>query len=116
MLIPEPDETFTITLTNATTGATISDATAVGRITNDDGSGLSIADVSLAEGAQDATPTMTFTVSVIPPSIAPITFNWTTMDDSTTNAAEAGSDYTANSGTDIVIPANAATYDINCSI
>ena len=37
-MTPEfPDETFTVTLTNATTGATITDATAVGTITNDDG-------------------------------------------------------------------------------
>ena len=51
--IPEPDETFTVTLSEITgTGASISsDANvAKGTITNDDGSELSIAAGTLPEG------------------------------------------------------------------
>ena len=64
-------------------------------INNDDGTGLSIADVSIAEGAQGETPIMTFTVSVIPPISSAITYSWATSDDGTTNAATAGTDYVA---------------------
>ena len=50
---PEPDETFTVTLSAITgTGASLHDTNNVakGTITNDDGSELSIAAASLPEG------------------------------------------------------------------
>ncbi len=52
---------------------------------------------------------MTFTVAVVPPSSTQITYDWATSDDAGTNAASAGTDYTAGSGNDITIAANSPT-------
>ena len=106
---PEPDESFTVTLSNPSTGAQIGNGTAKGTITNDDGIGLSISTARLNEGTTGETPNMTFTVDVVPPSSTEITYDWTTSDDAGTNAATAGTDYSAGSGNDISIPANSPT-------
>ena len=47
--IVEPDETFTVNLSNAT-AATIADGSGLGTITNDDAASIAINDVTLAEG------------------------------------------------------------------
>ena len=107
--MPEPDESFTVTLSNPSTGAQIGNGTAKGTITNDDGIGLSISTARLNEGDTGDNPNMTFTVDVVPPSSTQITYDWTTSDDAGTNAATAGTDYTARSGNDISIPANSPT-------
>ncbi len=62
----ETNETFTITLSNATNSATIADGTGLGTINNDDpapAGTLSIDDVSHSEGDNGTTTTYTFTVT-----------------------------------------------------
>ena len=91
----EPDETFTVNLSNAT-NATISDGQAIGTIINDDQapSSLTISDTSLTEGNSGA-KTATFTVTLAPAASGSVTVGYATADGSAT----AGSDYTAASGT-----------------
>jgi len=88
--VAELDETFTVTLSNAS-GATIAAATATGTITGADAL-LSIADASAAEG--DA---LTFIVTRTGDTTTAATVQWTTADDTTDGAvkATAGADYTA---------------------
>ena len=107
---PEPDETFTVTLTfsNSVTGVNLQRPSAKGTITNDDGIGLSIADVSMEEGADGMTTNMVFMVEVVPPSNRAITFDWTTSTE-TTDEAISGTDYTASSGDDVTIAVNEST-------
>ena len=91
--VDEPNETFTVTLSNAQ-GATIGKATATGTITDDDAPELSIGDASVDEGASGESPTMTFTVTLSPAATLPVTVDWATAD----GTATAGADYTAGSG------------------
>lgn len=87
----EGAEAFTVTLSNATGGAGIRDATAEGRIRDDDG--IAIADVSITEGT-GGTTTATVTVTLTS-TASPVTVDWSTAD----GTAVAGQDYTAASGT-----------------
>ena len=64
-------------------------------ITDDDAPELSIGDASVAEGDSGESPTLTFTVTLSPAATLPVTVDWATSD----GTAEAGSDYTAGSGT-----------------
>ncbi len=90
----ETDETFLVTLTNAS-GGTILDGVGQGTITNDDAQPtLSIGDVSLDEGNSGTTP-FTFTVTLSAAAGLPVTVNYATTAGGT---ATAGSDYTAASG------------------
>ena len=90
----EPNETFLISLANAT-NATISDSQGTGTITNDDAQPvISINDVSLSEG-NAGTKTATFTVSLSNASSQTITVNFATSP----GTATAGSDYLSASGT-----------------
>lgn len=98
--LAEPDETFTIALTNPTGGATISDAEGLGTILNDDGVPMIlIGDLAQSEGNGGAT-LFTFTVTLSEPSASPITVDFATAD----GTATAGTDYTATSGTLTFIP------------
>jgi hypothetical protein len=91
----EPDETFTVTLTNAV-NATIADATGTGTIANDDAQPtISINDVTQAEGNSGPT-SFTFTVSLSNPSSQQVTVHFATSDGTATTA---DGDYVANSGT-----------------
>ena len=67
--IDEPDETFTVTLSNAT-NATISDATAKGTITHDQV--LSVGDAEGNEGDE-----MTFTVTLSKEAVGEVEATWT---------------------------------------
>ncbi len=62
-------------------------------IRDDDVPGLSIADASVAEGDSGST-TMTFTVTLNPVAVSPVTVDWATAD----GTARAGTDYTAGNG------------------
>jgi hypothetical protein len=89
-LLDEANETFTVTLSNAS-GATIADAQAAGTIVDDDPApALSIDNVSVSEG-NAGTTTATFTVSLSAPSGRTVSVTATTAN----GTATAGSDYTA---------------------
>ncbi|MCU0259744.1 MAG: matrixin family metalloprotease, partial [Ilumatobacteraceae bacterium] len=91
----EGDETFLIRLTGAS-GAVIVDNTAVVTITNDDTAAtptVTIADVTVNEGATTTTVTLTLTLDTAP--TAPVSVAWSTVE----GTATAGSDYTAAAGT-----------------
>jgi hypothetical protein len=87
----EPDETFTVNLSNPA-NATIGDGVGFGTITDDDAAPtLAINDVSVLESAGQAA----FTVSLSAASGWTVTVNYATQD----STAVAGSDYTATAGT-----------------
>ncbi|MGK2857350.1 MAG: beta strand repeat-containing protein, partial [Thermoanaerobaculia bacterium] len=92
----EADEDFVVDLTNAT-NATISDAQAVGTITNDDAPTptFTIDNVTLAEG-NAGTTAFTFTVTLDPTSGVPTSVDVMTGDGTATTA---DGDYAANSQT-----------------
>ena len=97
--VVEPDETFTVTLSNAS-GATITDATGTGTITDDDGlPSLSIADASVTEGARGEIVTMRFTVTLSPAAEGEVTVNWWTLDRGTARPSNGGTgDYEGDRG------------------
>ena len=89
------DKTVTVsaTATNAQGITAPQDATLT--ITDDDAPELTIADASVAEGDSGTSATLTFTVTLAPAATLPVTVDWQTAD----GTAEAGTDYTAGSGT-----------------
>ena len=84
----EGNETFTLNLANVRHAA-VAREQGVGRISNDDLAGLSIADASITEG-NDGQRTLAFTISLTQAMPTPVTFNVAT------------SGGTAGSGTDFV--------------
>ena len=91
----EPNETFTVTLSNPT-NATIADGSAIGTIHEDvPPPTLSIADASVREGNSGTTTNMTFSVTLSAASSQQVTVRFATSDGS----ASAGQDYTSTSGT-----------------
>ncbi len=99
----EPDEIFTVTLTNPTGGAGIGDGSGTGTIVNDDlqppAGSVSIADVSIVEG-NAGTSILTVTLTRIAGTAA-FDVNYATSNGGNPNnaSATAGSDYVAASGT-----------------
>ena len=114
---PEFPETFTVTLSNPSTGAQISktNGSAKGTIGNDDGTGLQIETVSMDEGADTETPNLTFTITTVPPSSSAITFDWDTSIEAG-DTATADTDYTTTTGRGVTIVANAPTHTIDVPI
>ncbi len=93
----EPNETFTVNLTSASSNATIADGQGLATILNDDVStlpSLSINSISANEGNRGQT-NFTFTVSLSAASSQTINVQYATKDGS----ALTGSDYKAASGT-----------------
>ena len=89
----EADETFTVTLSEVSDSATISDGTGVVTITNDDNPSLSVGDVSVAENVTGGKATVTV-------SLSRATNEEVTVEYDTSNGtATSGSDYTSASGT-----------------
>jgi hypothetical protein len=88
----ESDETFTVTLSNATGGATITDGQGVGTIDNDDSAPPSFAidNATVTEGGN-----LVFTVTKTGSTTSSFSVSYATANSS----ASAGSDYTAASGT-----------------
>ena len=106
----ETDETLRVTLSGASSNATIGTSTATGTITNDDVAPLptlSIANVSKAEG-NSGTSNLVFTVTLSQAASAAVTVNYATSD----VTATAGTDYVATSGT-VTIPAGSTTGTFN---
>jgi endoglucanase len=95
--LEEGDETFEVNLSDPS-HATIVDAQGTGAIANDDSTPVqpqfSINDVTITEG-DSGTKNATFTVSLSAASTEEVSVEYATADGS----AEAGSDYTAQSGT-----------------
>ncbi|MFG1464289.1 Calx-beta domain-containing protein [Xanthobacter sp. DSM 24535] len=94
----EGDETFTVTLSDAT-GATIGDAVATGTILNDDSApgtppALTIGDLAIAEG-DGAHAHFMFTVTLDKAATGPVSVQYATGN----GTALAGSDYVAGAGT-----------------
>jgi hypothetical protein len=94
----EGDETFTVSLSNATGGATIDDGLGVVTIEDDDAAPalptLSIGDATVAEG-DSGTTTVDLTITRNGDLSGASTVDWATQDGS----ASAGTDYLAASGT-----------------
>jgi|GEM_PF-3961754 len=89
--LDEPDETFTLVLSDPV-GGYIADGSGSTTIVDDDIAALSVSDVTVSEGS-GSDPVATFAVSLSPPSSLGVTVSWATADGS----ALAGSDYiTAN--------------------
>ncbi|MFQ5436222.1 MAG: Calx-beta domain-containing protein, partial [Anaerolineae bacterium] len=102
-LFDEPDEQFTVQLSNAT-NAFLLDGTATGTIVDDDGlPQLSIADQTVLEGNTGSVNAV-FDVTLSPASADVVTVTYTTND----GTAVAGSDYTAVSGDLIFQPGETA--------
>ncbi|OZA85354.1 MAG: hypothetical protein B7X76_05605, partial [Azorhizobium sp. 39-67-5] len=94
----EADETFTVTLTDAT-GATLGDAVATGTILNDDSApgtppALSIADLAVGEGDGEHSH-FVFTVTLDKPATGPVSVQYATAN----GTAVGGQDYVAGAGT-----------------
>jgi hypothetical protein len=106
----EANETFTLTLGNPS-GATLADGSATGTITNDDTPTLSIADVTVDEGAS-GTKLATFTVRLSQPASGPVGYTVATRT-TTATTATAGTDFVSASATQS-IPAGAtsATFPV----
>jgi hypothetical protein len=101
--LDEVDERFLVNLSSAS-GATISDSSATGTITDDDPApSLSVTDASRTEGNVD----LSFTVRLSTASGRDVAVNYATADGS----ARAGQDYNATSGT-LTIAAGATTGTI----
>jgi hypothetical protein len=85
----EPDETFTVNLSNAVGNATIADAQAVATIVNDDRTAtppparISIGDVTMAEGNAGQTA-FRFTVSLDSAQSGPVTVDFSTANGTAT--------------------------------
>ncbi|HEX8618423.1 MAG TPA: IPTL-CTERM sorting domain-containing protein, partial [Thermoanaerobaculia bacterium] len=107
----EPDETFTVTVSNVT-GATVTDGTALGTITNDDAApSFSIADVAITEG-DAGTQLMTFTVTLSAAAASTMTVDYATADSS---ATVAGADYVGTSNT-LTFTAGTTTQTIDVTV
>ncbi len=103
----EDDETFTVRLSNPI-GASISDATGVGTILDDDRPDLSIDDQTIIEG-DSGVDTMTFTVTLSAVSAQTVTVKYATVN----GTAIAGKDYVAASGTLTFAPGDTSkTIDV----
>ena len=101
--VDEPDQSFTVTLSNPG-NATISDASGTGTLTdNDSEPSLSINDPSIAEGGN-----LTFSVSLSSASEKTITFDWGTAD----GTADSPGDYTTASGVGETISAGSTSTNL----
>ena len=112
----EPDETFSVNLSNAS-GAAITDGEGVGTITNDDAPlSLSVGDATITEG-DSGTTNASFTVTLSEASGQEVTVNYATAN----GTATAGPDYQSSSGSltfaagettkTVTVPVNGDTTD-----
>ena len=99
----EPDETFTVKLSNPS-NSTISNNTGIGTILNDDAvpplPTVSINDANQNEGNTGANPVMNFTVTLSRALITNVTVNYSISG----GTATAGADFTGTTGTVTILP------------
>ncbi|HEB56046.1 MAG TPA: hypothetical protein ENI98_07035 [Gammaproteobacteria bacterium] len=112
-ILPEPDETLTMSLANLSDNARfdMNGDKAIGTIANDDSALMSIGSVSGFEGAAGETQQLRFTVMLDAPTSGDVSFDYATSDGS----AIAPGDYSATSGT-ATIPAGDTSIYIPVSI
>ena len=97
-VVDEVDETFTVTLSDAS-NATLATAQGTGTIADNDAPpSLTINDVSLPEGNAGTTP-FTFTVTLSAASGRPVTVNYATANGTATAGTTGSADYVGTSGT-----------------
>jgi Calx-beta domain len=109
--LAEDDETFTLTLSNATGGIAIADPQGVGTIVNDDlDPTVSVGNASVVEG-DIGTTTLSLPVTLSGPSGREVDVDYATSD----GTATAGSDYTATSGT-LVFAAGETSKQIDVTV
>ena len=114
----EPDQTFSVALSNPSAGHSLGTATATGTILADSDAlpKLSVAAASRVEG-NSGTADMEFTVTLTNAASEPITFEWNTRDALTGALATAGTDYTAvPEGTVATIPAGETSVKLRVPI
>ena len=106
--VVEANETFTVTLGAVSGPAVVTGGSAIGTITNDDASAVTISatDATAAEPSDNGQ----FTVTMSNPSASTTTVSCTVSGN-----ASPGADYTALSGT-VTIPANATTAIIDVTV
>ncbi len=107
----ELDETFTVTISNPSTGS-ITTAEATGTITNDDSATLSLAGGTVAEG-DSGNASLPFTLTLSNPVDTAVTVDRETL---TSGSATAGSDFAALSAAQISIPAGETTASFNVTV
>ncbi len=108
--VDEPDETFTLTLSNPA-NAELIDGTGLGTIVDDDGvSTLTIADATVTEG-DSGTVNAAFDVTLSPAAVSSVSVDYATADGSAT----AGSDYIA-AGDTLIFSAGQTTKTINITV
>ena len=102
--LDEPDETFSMTLSNPV-NATIADGNATGSIAdNDEVPTISIDDVSIAEG-DNGQSNLVFTISLSIPAAQDVTFDVASAD----GTATAGADYVALTSSETITAGNLST-------
>ena len=104
----EPDETFTVTLSNATGGATISDSTAIGTIRNDDPDPT--LNLTAAASVRENDQFLPIVATLSHPTAEAVTLSYSTGKAGDT--ATGGSDYTTQNNSTLTIPALASTARI----
>jgi chitinase len=105
--VPETDESFTLSLSAPSAGASIS-GPATGTILNDDDTiAISIGDVRQTEGTGAGTTAFRFPVTLSSPAAVPLTVDFSTIN----GTATAPADYLATTGT-LVLPAGSLNGEI----
>ncbi len=107
----ELDETFSVTLSNASRG-TITGGPGTGSITNDDASVITLTASTPTEGDTGTAP-LTYNIILSNPVDAGISFDRATE---TTGTATSGTDFTAVAATSTTIAANATTGSFSVNI
>ena len=110
--LDENDETVEILLTQATGGATISDATGTGTIRDDDEAMLSISSPNVGEG-DSGTASVNLTVTLDPVSTRQVTVAYA---DSGAGTATSGTDYQAVSPGTLTFPPGTGTRTITVTV
>lgn len=104
----EPDETFSVVLSNASNASIANQAT--GTIKNDDGATISIADASVTE-INSGSNTISFAVTLSAPSPSSVTVKWKTAD----GTATFPTDYISAFGT-LSFPPGSTTQSVDITV